>query len=780
MAQCRENIKVLRHPDHIPGKGVLLWAHHEKLVIIDQNIAFTGGLDLCYGRWDDELHKMTDLGSISLKPKLDTPFSASDNNLHQELSSHTELSVVTDDSISETGSWQVVNNATPEIVVSEDKAVAGSTDYQGRPNAKGKKSIEPNNAKASVTISSRHQSTGSNTPDHPGTSHGSHDSQPKESVPKHSISNQPIDANVVVKVTNASDDEGSDHDRVSRNSVYSNSSVGSSPRELQQPSVNFKYVKAEDAIPGTAFIDTIGFSDTALEEINQSMQPFKDIHSQSLRDRSALTTSEIILNVPHNSVSVGFETLLDKEIICCAEAPDIPPSAKTNYADSPSPKGNVRSHSSSPKRNRSASASPRGKRRDTSEDRKSSSASTGVKASHLWKRRSKNKSLELIIPSKNGVTKSSEGGGDVINENGIQRSEEVRSEKFRVKDSKSMGRPKRDKNKLGAADNAKPRASSDSSGTGELMLSERLSLPVGATARSKETPVMAETPSRAFSFSSTVGAMSALRKMMHRKEQNNNDGNDNVSVPSKEEQGNAARRRWRMILNVTKFESMVRTPQVPERVDENLFYNQNIKHPSTRSRLVKSFKEGVDKLKRQGRRDSGDEETLKADRNHYLQVPNAMHHTESEENILERGLLGSTKLWIGKDYVNFIYKDFVSLDQPFEDFIDRTKFTRMPWHDIGCVLYGKSARDLARHFIGRWNFTKVEKFKRNANFPLLIPKTTAKYSIPTSIKDITFEVKAQVLRSSCGWSAGIGQPESSIHEAYEHCIENAREFIYIE
>lgn len=49
--------QVLRHPDHIPGKGILMWAHHEKLVIIDQQIAFAGGLDLCYGRWDDEFHK---------------------------------------------------------------------------------------------------------------------------------------------------------------------------------------------------------------------------------------------------------------------------------------------------------------------------------------------------------------------------------------------------------------------------------------------------------------------------------------------------------------------------------------------------------------------------------------------------------------------------------------------------------------------------------------------------------------------------------------------------
>ncbi|CAF4405620.1 unnamed protein product [Rotaria sp. Silwood2] len=47
-------IKVIRHPDLNTRDGVLLWSHHEKMVVIDQKIAFIGGIDLCYGRWDDE------------------------------------------------------------------------------------------------------------------------------------------------------------------------------------------------------------------------------------------------------------------------------------------------------------------------------------------------------------------------------------------------------------------------------------------------------------------------------------------------------------------------------------------------------------------------------------------------------------------------------------------------------------------------------------------------------------------------------------------------------
>ena len=92
------NIKVFRHPDHVPdgkalassfwssikGSGlnaaklsslpgealqglyglsddtILYWAHHEKLCAVDGQIAFMGGLDLCYGRWDTNQHSIAD------------------------------------------------------------------------------------------------------------------------------------------------------------------------------------------------------------------------------------------------------------------------------------------------------------------------------------------------------------------------------------------------------------------------------------------------------------------------------------------------------------------------------------------------------------------------------------------------------------------------------------------------------------------------------------------------------------------------------------------------
>eukprot|EP01102_Stenamoeba_stenopodia_P021894 TRINITY_DN8940_c0_g1_i2.p1 TRINITY_DN8940_c0_g1~~TRINITY_DN8940_c0_g1_i2.p1 ORF type:complete len:587 (+),score=110.04 TRINITY_DN8940_c0_g1_i2:45-1805(+) len=52
------NIKVIRHPVAFPVK----WSHHQKTVVIDQKLAFVGGLDLCYGRYDDEKHELIDSG----------------------------------------------------------------------------------------------------------------------------------------------------------------------------------------------------------------------------------------------------------------------------------------------------------------------------------------------------------------------------------------------------------------------------------------------------------------------------------------------------------------------------------------------------------------------------------------------------------------------------------------------------------------------------------------------------------------------------------------------
>uniref|UniRef100_A0A7N5ZYI1 Phospholipase n=1 Tax=Anabas testudineus TaxID=64144 RepID=A0A7N5ZYI1_ANATE len=144
-------------------------------------------------------------------------------------------------------------------------------------------------------------------------------------------------------------------------------------------------------------------------------------------------------------------------------------------------------------------------------------------------------------------------------------------------------------------------------------------------------------------------------------------------------------------------------------------------------------------------------------------------------------LFGNTRFWHGKDYCNFVHKDWIQLDKPFDDFIDRHTTPRMPWHDIASVVHGKAARDVARHFIQRWNFTKLVKPKYNTlAYPCLLPKshTTAgeqQYQVPDCVN-----AKVQVLRSASDWSAGIKYHEESIHNAYVHVIKNSKHFIYIE
>ncbi|KAH7160229.1 hypothetical protein B0J13DRAFT_124612 [Dactylonectria estremocensis] len=59
------NIRVIRHPDHNPFENLadvtVYWAHHEKFIVIDYAMAFIGGLDLCFGRWDAHQHPLSDV-----------------------------------------------------------------------------------------------------------------------------------------------------------------------------------------------------------------------------------------------------------------------------------------------------------------------------------------------------------------------------------------------------------------------------------------------------------------------------------------------------------------------------------------------------------------------------------------------------------------------------------------------------------------------------------------------------------------------------------------------
>ncbi|XP_049717555.1 phospholipase D2 isoform X4 [Elephas maximus indicus] len=135
--------------------------------------------------------------------------------------------------------------------------------------------------------------------------------------------------------------------------------------------------------------------------------------------------------------------------------------------------------------------------------------------------------------------------------------------------------------------------------------------------------------------------------------------------------------------------------------------------------------------------------------------------------------------WLGKDYSNLITKDWVQLDRPFEDFIDRETTPRMPWRDVGVVVHGPPARDLARHFIQRWNFTKTTKAKyKIPMYSYLLPKSSNTANQLPFIFPGAQCATVQVLRSVDRWSAGTS--ENSILNAYLHTIRESQHFLYIE
>ncbi|GEQ71267.1 hypothetical protein JCM33374_g4948 [Metschnikowia sp. JCM 33374] len=55
----QENVHVIRSPNQLL-QNTYFWAHHEKLCVIDYNVAFMGGIDLCYGRYDTPDHVLAD------------------------------------------------------------------------------------------------------------------------------------------------------------------------------------------------------------------------------------------------------------------------------------------------------------------------------------------------------------------------------------------------------------------------------------------------------------------------------------------------------------------------------------------------------------------------------------------------------------------------------------------------------------------------------------------------------------------------------------------------
>ncbi|KAG8370465.1 hypothetical protein BUALT_Bualt14G0119700 [Buddleja alternifolia] len=81
-----------------------------------------------------------------------------------------------------------------------------------------------------------------------------------------------------------------------------------------------------------------------------------------------------------------------------------------------------------------------------------------------------------------------------------------------------------------------------------------------------------------------------------------------------------------------------------------------------------------------------------------------------------------SQIWPGKDYYNPRESEPNSWEDTMKDELDRTKYPRMPWHDVHCALWGPPCRDVARHFVQRWNYAKRNKAANEQAIPLLLPQ----------------------------------------------------------
>lgn len=79
-------------------------------------------------------------------------------------------------------------------------------------------------------------------------------------------------------------------------------------------------------------------------------------------------------------------------------------------------------------------------------------------------------------------------------------------------------------------------------------------------------------------------------------------------------------------------------------------------------------------------------------------------------------------IWPGKDYYNPRESEPNSWEDTMKDELDREKYPRMPWHDVHCALWGPPCRDMARHFVQRWNYAKRNKAPYEQAIPLLMPQ----------------------------------------------------------
>ncbi|KAK8689373.1 hypothetical protein V6N13_088094 [Hibiscus sabdariffa] len=114
--------------------------------------------------------------------------------------------------------------------------------------------------------------------------------------------------------------------------------------------------------------------------------------------------------------------------------------------------------------------------------------------------------------------------------------------------------------------------------------------------------------------------------------------------------------------------------------------------------------------------------------------------------------------WPGKDYYNPRESEPNSWEESMNDELERGKYPRMPWHDVHCALWGPPCRDVARHFVQRWNHAKRNKALHEQTIPLLMPQHHMVLPHYMGNREISIESKGDVNQRELGRQDSFTSP----------------------
>jgi len=155
----------------------------------------------------------------------------------------------------------------------------------------------------------------------------------------------------------------------------------------------------------------------------------------------------------------------------------------------------------------------------------------------------------------------------------------------------------------------------------------------------------------------------------------------------------------------------------------------------------------------------------------------------------------------GLDIHKLGYKKSVSewWDKPWQDIMDRKESTVRPWQDVGILVKGLPAKDVATNFIDRWEFIRRKYKLFFDSFNDSMPSLPHNISVPVGgtyeanddvVNSLTTggypsdrssqNCSCQIVRTLGDWSGGLKKPEISHYQAWIKAINSAREYIYIE